>query len=67
MSIEYDMSKFPHSRGVQCGVLLDRIVCRVRTAHQPSKAPAARQVCSTPDRSELKPQRGDRFRNIRNH
>ena len=24
MSIEYDMSKFPHSRGVQCGVLLER-------------------------------------------
>ena len=25
MSIEYDMSKFPHSGGVPCGVLLDRI------------------------------------------
>ena len=24
MSIEYDMSKFPRSRGAQCGVLLDR-------------------------------------------
>ena len=26
MSIEYDMSKFPRSRGAQCGVLLDRLL-----------------------------------------
>ena len=32
MSIEYDMSKFPHSRGVQCRVLLDRggVIVRMR-------------------------------------
>ena len=29
MSIECDMSRVPHSRGVQCGVLLDRIVLPV--------------------------------------
>ena len=43
MSIEHDSPPRLHSSGVQCGVLLDSLfekyICRVRTAHQPLKAP----------------------------
>ena len=34
MSIEYDMSKFPRSRGAPCGVLLDRVTTPVKRPHE---------------------------------